>query len=79
MCLSFSERSKKLRRVANALGYDHPLNLLHRYLDKEIVPGICTNEICDCVTNVAAAEEIGHCPSCDTYTVASILVIAGII
>jgi hypothetical protein len=37
------------------------------------VPGICTNVQCNYITDVARFEEYGHCITCDTPTVQSIL------
>ena len=61
MVLSYKERSRKLRTVSDALGFDHPLTLLS-----------------DLIQNVAPQEEHGHCANCDTHTVESVLVLAGL-
>jgi hypothetical protein len=79
MHLSYKERSRKLRTVAQSLGYLHPLDLLYHYLDHQVVPGICTNEPCDCIANVEYDTEAGLCTNCNTFTVQSVLVIAGVI
>jgi hypothetical protein len=79
MSLSYQERSRKLRIVTDSLGYLHPIDLLHHYLDHQVVPGICTNSGCDCIVSVEYDTELGHCPNCNTCTVESILVLSGVI
>ncbi len=78
MYLSFTERSQKLRYVSHVLGYDHPLNLLHAYLDNEIVPCICVTDGCNYIIGGERGVEEGHCPNCNTDTVASIFILAGV-
>lgn len=62
--ISYRTRSRKLRVVTDHLGFFHPLDLLYHYQDREIVPGICTDQSCDCIMNVARGTEAGICPAC---------------
>ena len=78
MVLSYKERSQKLRTVSEALGFDHPLTLLFNYLNEPTVPGICINAGYSLIQNVAPQEEHGHCANCNTCTVQSVLVLAGV-
>ena len=78
MVLSYKERSQKLRTVSESFGYDHPITLLHAHLNAAIIPGICTNAKCNFIVGVEPQEEYGHCVNCDTYTVQSIFILAGV-
>lgn len=75
--ISYRARSRKLRIVTDHLGFFHPLDLLYHYQDREIVPGICTDQSCDCIMNVARGTEAGICPACGADTVESILILSG--
>lgn len=44
-----------------------------------VVPGICTNDGCDFTTEYEPDQDAGWCEECDTETVASALILAGII
>jgi len=44
-----------------------------------IASAICMNEGCDYATTLEPDGEGGHCPECDTHSVKSCLVIAGVI
>lgn len=78
MELSYSERRRKMRLVMEYLGYFSHQDLLEHYKNKQIVPGICTDALCDCIINVAYDEEGDLCPYCDTYTIQSICILSGL-
>jgi len=44
-----------------------------------VVPGICTNEGCDFTAEYEPDQDAGWCEECDTGTVASALILAGVI
>jgi hypothetical protein len=44
-----------------------------------ICPGICTNKDCDYTTSVEPDCSAGYCEVCDTQTVKSALILAGMI
>lgn len=44
-----------------------------------VCPGICTNKGCDYTTTVEPDSSTGYCEVCDTKTVKSALVLAGMI
>jgi hypothetical protein len=44
-----------------------------------VAKGICTNPNCNYTTEVEPDQEHGHCENCGTKTVASCLVLTGII
>lgn len=78
MILSYSERRRKLRIVTEYMCFLKHHELLAHYKDSAIVPGICTDYFCDCIITVLCDEEAGWCPDCDTYTMQSILIVAGV-
>ena len=78
MILSYSERRRKLRIVTEYMCFLKPPELLDHYQNRAIVPGICTEYFCDCMSNVLCDEEAGWCPNCDAYTMQSILIVAGV-
>ena len=74
--LSYRERRRKLRIVSEFMGFFDPRDLLEHYRDKSIVPGICTDALCDWIMNVECDEVADLCPHCEAYTMQSILVFA---
>lgn len=77
MALPYGERRRKLRIVADFMGCDGPGELLARYRNQAVVPGICTDPGCDWIMSVGCDEVADTCPHCETDTLQSILVCAG--
>lgn len=55
MSLTQADRLRKIRMVTTFMGLDTPAELLARYRDQAIVPGICTGEFCDSIRKPAGA------------------------
>lgn len=68
----------KLETLANDYGMDE-LEMLGQATFDSISPGICTNKDCNYTTDVEPDCRGGWCENCETNTVASALVLAGII
>jgi hypothetical protein len=78
MTVSPSERRRKLRIVSEYLGFLSAEDLLCHFRGKSIVPGICTDRLCDCIISVECDEGADLCPECETYTMQSILIFSGV-
>ena len=69
----------KLEQLTNYEGYDDDLAMLERAMFDGVAPGICTNEGCDYTCTVEPDSDEGWCEECETNTVTSCLMLAGII
>ena len=69
----------KLEILAELEGFDSPQEYIEEFAISSVVPGICCNSGCDYITNVEPDSEGGWCELCDTNTVKSGLVLAGVI
>lgn len=69
----------KSEKLAEIEGFETVLDLCEHAVCDSVVPGICTNEGCDYTTGVEPDQEHGWCEVCKTQTVASIMVLEGII
>lgn len=76
--LSERLRKDKLETLADAWGMSVD-ELLEEWGLDSVVPGICTNEDCDYTTSYEPDQDAGWCDVCDTGTVASALILAGVI
>jgi len=79
MHLSTADAEDKLKRLADSEGHDTVMALLEAAMFDSVSPGICTNPGCDYTTEVEPDQEKGWCESCNEGTVASALVLAGLI
>ena len=69
----------KLQELAEAYGCGDVMDFLESYTLDSVVPGICTNNGCDYVTEVEPDQDKGWCEICQTNTVKSALSLMGII
>jgi len=69
---------KKLGTLAKIKGTELRY-LLAEAATKTAVPGICINEDCSYTCDVEPDQTQGHCENCNTKTVSSCLVLAGMI
>jgi len=60
-------------------GFDDELDMLEEASIDNVVPGICMNEDCDYTMNVEPDSDSGWCEECESNTVTSCLMLAGII
>lgn len=70
---------KKLRKLAELEGFETVTELLEHACRDSISPGICMNDGCDYTSEYEPDQTEGWCEVCDTNTVKSALVLAGII
>ncbi|MEP7010178.1 MAG: hypothetical protein ABJC13_07630 [Acidobacteriota bacterium] len=71
-------RTTKLEELADANGMSVD-ELLDSAAIDSVVPGICTNGGCDYITEYEPDQDAGWCEVCDTGTVTSALILAGVI
>lgn len=69
----------RLARLAEIEGYEDSFSLLEDAITDSICPGICTNKGCDYTTEVEPDCQDGWCEECETQTVQSALILAGVL
>ena len=69
----------KLQTLVELEGYSDEMELLEAATFDSVCPGICTNEGCEYTTEVEPDQGRGWCEECETHTVSSALMLAGII
>ena len=69
----------KLQQLTEIEGFLTSDALIEEYIHEGAVPGICKNPNCDYTTEVEPDQDKGYCENCNTNTVVSALVLAGLI
>lgn len=69
----------RLEFLAEACGFDSIDDMLAEAVYDSIVPCVCVNPSCDYTDDLEPDQDGGWCPECETHSVKSCLVIAGII
>ena len=69
----------KLTELADLEGYDDFMVMLQEYSIDSVVPGICCNPGCDFTAHYEPDSSTGWCEECQTNTVKSCLILAGVI
>ena len=69
----------KAQVLAESFGYSDSFDCLESSMFDSISPAICTNNNCDYTTELEPDSTRGFCECCNTNTVASILVLCGVI
>ncbi len=77
--ITAEERRLKLDRLVESEDYDSLEAFLEANAHDSVVPGICLTDKCDYTTGVELDQDRGWCECCCDDTVASALVLAGII
>ena len=72
-------RKDKLSELADQYGYDTINEMLEEAASNSVVPAICINRDCDYTDQLEPDAEKYECPDCNTNTVNSCLIIAGLI
>ena len=72
-------REAKLRALYAAEGFDSIEAMLEAATFDSVSPGICIKPDCDGTAEVEPDQERGWCEACGSNTVASALILAGII
>lgn len=68
----------KIKELAEQYGFDDTMDMLEEASMDSVVPAICMNPDCDYTTGMEPDQSEGWCEMCDTNTVKSCLVLAGI-
>ena len=68
----------KLEQLIELEDYESQEQFLEENAMDSVVPGICTNKNCDYTTSVEPDQDAGWCENCNTNTVKSGLMLAGI-
>ena len=77
---SAAERRRvKLDQLVEYEGFASLDELLSAVVADSVSPAICLNEGCDYTTEMEPDQGAGYCEECGTNTVASALVLAGVI
>jgi hypothetical protein len=77
--LSNDERRHKLDELANNGGHPSVGAMLEASITDSVAPAICTELGCDYTTEMEPDQDAGHCEACGKNSVASALVLAGLI
>jgi hypothetical protein len=72
-----SEDEKKLRDLAEDFGFSDVDEMLEASVIDSVCPAICMS--CDYTTEMEPDQDQGWCEMCDTNTVKSALILAGMI
>jgi hypothetical protein len=69
----------KFKKLVESEGYDDPVELIADATADSVCPAICMNEGCDFTTELEPDQDRGWCPECQTNSMKSALVLAGLI
>jgi hypothetical protein len=72
-------REGKLAKLLEIEGYDDIVPLAEAVLSDSVSPAICTNEGCSFTCEMEPDQDRGWCDECGTNSMASALVLAGLI
>lgn len=78
MCVELTTKAQKLLTLCDKAGLDHA-KLTNGEVFDSIIAGICLTEGCDHVVDVEGDQEEGWCDECQSNTVVSALILAGVI
>jgi hypothetical protein len=79
MEIVLSAKAVKLLKVCEVEGFRHFDDLLALVAADSVCPAICMTEGCDFVAPMEADQYEGYCEACGGNTMASALVLAGLI
>ena len=74
-----SPKAAKLMKLCELEGYKRLYDLLKACTADSVCPAICMTEGCDYTTEMESDQDEGYCEACGGNTVASALVLAGLI
>jgi hypothetical protein len=77
--IALSYKSAKLMKLCDLEGYKRLEDLLKVAAGDSVCPAICMTEGCDHTTEMEPDQDAGYCEVCGGNTVASALVLAGLI
>ena len=71
--------AEKLKELTEIEGYDHTEDMLIDFATASLIPGICMNPKCTSTYLYEPDNDSGWCDDCQTNTVKSAFILAGII
>lgn len=74
-----TSQSEKLKTLIGIYDYDSFDDFARHYITDSIVPGICMNPGCEATYDYEPDQDEGWCEECDTNSVKSAFILAGII
>jgi len=74
-----SNKAAKLMKLCEVEGYNTLDDLLACAMFDSVCPAICMTEGCDHTTEMEPDQTEGYCEACGGNTVASVLILAGLI
>jgi hypothetical protein len=77
--LTKQDKQAKLRTLADTEGFETIEALLEASARDSVSPSICTNPECDYTCEMEPDQDSGWCEECDENTMASALILAGLI
>ncbi len=77
--LSLEEKRGKLRELARDGGHESVTEMLKASVLDSVAPAICTEPDCSYTTEMEPDQDRGYCELCGKNTVASALILAGLI
>lgn len=72
-------RMSKLDELAEQYGFPGAFEMLEESAIDSVVPAICMNPDCDYTTDMEPDQDQGWCEACESNTVKSCLVLAGVV
>lgn len=76
---SKSSQSEKLKTLIGLYDYESFDDFARHYITDSIVPGICMNPRCEATYDYEPDQTEGWCEECETNSVKSAFILAGII
>ena len=74
-----SRKAQKLMKLCEIEGFENVEDVLFSSIADSGCPAICMTEGCDYTTEMEPDQDAGHCEACGKNSVASGLVLAGVI
>lgn len=68
-----------MQQLVEIEGFDDDLEMLEAYMTDSVCPGICVTPGCGYTCETEPDQTEGYCELCETNTVKSCLILAGII
>lgn len=69
----------KLNTLIEIEGFNNVDDFVEHYSRQPLIPGICMNKYCDAVYHYEIDQDAGFCEDCETNSVMSGFILAGVI
>ena len=74
-----SLQREKLQTLAELEGFEHPEDMIEEASTDSVCPAICMNPGCDNTAEMEPDQDQGWCDECETGSMKSALMLAGVI